>query len=429
MDCENFVLMSASEFSSFIEVKLRGIIQKRKFVHQLEEKIRNFEAGKGMHIIILYGLRGTGKTVGLLQIASKIPKNMFFLRGDELLANKIDINEVINALDKLNREKIGLKNNYILLIDEITYLKDWILKIKVLHDKRPNLLIILTSSSSLALAFPADMARRSSTITVTPLTFREYLLLKHGIEISDSLSKRIFENLIEGKTPAEEFFKSLAAAGGKSLSGIFEDYMHSDMPLSLCVEGEEYFEGMKSVIKKIVYEDFTKYGKIDADILPKAEQMIFFLSQIPADGIRIENLSNHLALSKETVVKLLGMFEKSLIIKGLEVYGRRKAIKMPRKWMFTSPSIRYSLSKGLGLRGDLTGNLREDSAFLHLSIIFSDVSYSHEADFIIPERKLAFEVGGNKPERKFPGFNVFTLLTEEAIEGHRIPLFLFALAF
>lgn len=429
MDAENFVLRTASEFPSFLEVRLRNVIHKRRFVHQLERKIGDFEAGKGMRVIILYGLRGAGKTVGLLQTAAKIQKNMFYVRGDELLASGIGLDELIDALDKVNREKIGLKGNYILLIDEVTYLKDWALKMKVLHDKRPNLLLALTSSSSLALAFPADMARRSSTITVSPLTFREYLLLKHGIEIPDALSKRIFESICRGRTPKEEFSRAAAAAGAKSLSGLFEDYMYSDMPLSLRVEGEEYFEGMKAVIKKAIYEDFSKYGKLETGILPKAEQMIYFLSQIPADGVRIESLSTHLALSKETIVKLLGMFEKSLVVKGIGAHGRRKAVKLPRKWMFTSPSVRYALAKSLGIKGDMIGNLREDTAFLHLSTAFSDISYGHAVDFIIPERKLAFEVGGEKAGRKLPGFNTFTLLAGEAVGEGRIPLFFFTLAF
>jgi len=429
MIAEDFALKAASEFPSFMELRLRNITHKRRFVFDLEKKIKNFMQEKGMRIAILYGLRGTGKTVGMLQIAAMLRENFFYVRGDELAARGVDLMDLVDALDKIAREKIGFDKRYVLLIDEVTYIDNWDLKIKVLHDKRPNLMLVLTSSSSLALAFPPDIARRSSTVMVPPLTFREYLLLKHRIDIPDKLSKRLFGRIEKGESPREEFYEVLKIMGRKSAAGIFEDYLHADMPLSLRVSGEEYLEGLKAMIKKVVYFDFPRYGKVEASVLPKAEQMIFFLSQIPADAVRIDKLAAYLNISKETVVKLLGMLEKSMVISGLEAHGRRKALRMPKKWVFTSPSIRYALARGLGIESDLLGNIREDVVYTHLSTAFSDIHYSHEADFIILDKKMAFEVGGKKRERLLPGFTTYTLTSEEKIEGNRIPLFLFTLAF
>lgn len=429
MTAEDFALKTASEFPSFMELRLRDITHKRKFVLDLERKVKNFMQEKGMRIVILYGLRGTGKTVGMLQTAAMLRKNFFYARGDELAARGVDLMDMVDALDKINREKIGFDKKHVLLIDEVTYLEGWDLKIKVLHDKRPNLMLVLTSSSSLALAFPPDMARRSSTVMVPPLTFREYLLLKHGIGIPDELSKKLFKRIEKGEPPEKEFYEILKIMGKKSAAGIFDDYLHEDMPLSLRVSGEEYLEGLKAMVKKVVYFDFSRYGKVDAGILPKAEQMIFFLSQVPADAVRIDKLASYLDISKETAVKLLGMFEKSMVISGLEAHGRRKALRMPKKWIFTSPSIRYSLGKGLGIESDLLGNIREDVAHIHLSTAFTDIHYSHDADFIIPGRKMAFEVGGKKRERLLPGFTTYTLTSDGKIEGNRMPLFLFTLAF
>jgi len=145
--------------------------------------------------------------------------------------------------------------------------------------------------------------------------------------------------------------------------------------------------------------------------------------------VRLDKLAAYLDVSKETVVKLLGMFEKSMVVRGLEAHGRRKALRMPKKWVFTSPSMRYSLARALRIESDLLGNIREDVVHMHLSIAFSDIHYSHEADFIIPGRKMAFEVGGKKRERLLSGFMTYTLTPEEKIEGNKMPLFLFTLAF
>lgn len=429
MDTENFALKGISEFRAFAEAKLAGITRRRKFVSQIEVKMSNFRAGKGMGIVLLHGLRGTGKTVGMLQMASSLKAGFFFTRADEMRAAGVDLPGLVDALDKINREKIGLKEKYFLFIDEITYIDDWGLKVKVLHDGRPNLMLVLTSSSALALAISPDLARRSSSVVATPLSFREYLLLKHGVEIPDTLSAKMMAGISRGRVPSAEFAQALSLMGGKNIFGIFDDYSRGDMPLALQVEGEEYTEGMKAVVKRVVYEDFSRYGRFDADVLPRAERMITFLSQVPADAVRIDKLSEHTGLSKETAAKLLEMFEKSLILRGLQAHGRRKSLRMPKKWMFNSASMRHSLAKGLGNEPDLVGNMREDIVCMHLSLVFPDIWYSHEADFVVPGKKLAFEVGGKRRERELEGFRTFTLTSKETIGERRMPTCFFALAF
>ncbi|MBI5036765.1 ATP-binding protein [Candidatus Micrarchaeota archaeon] len=433
-DAESFVLRSSAELRPFTSARLKNITHRRSFVNLLEKKLERNESGKGMRITILCGLRGTGKTVSLLQLAElrDSPAQAFYARGDELLANNVDLLKLVEALDKINREKTGVGKKYVLFVDEVTYLPDWTLKTKVLHDTRPDLSLVLTSSSSLALAFPPDIARRSTTLTVSPLSFKEYLLLKHGISVPEDLARKMLAGLSRGQTPLKEFSQAMAAAGTKNLAGLFEDYLHEDMPLALQTSGQDYLEGMKSVVKKIVYEDFPKYGKLDASLLPKAEQMAVFLARIPCDAVRLENLANHFTISKESVSKVLDLMEKSLLIKGVEAHGRRKAVKLPKKWLFQSPSIRYALAKDLGLESDLTGNLREDCVFAALASVFGagSVQYSHAADFVVPDKKLAFEVGNKATERTLPKLNTFTLVTSSRKEGgNRIPLHLALLAF
>ena len=431
---ENFVLKSASEFMPFINARLKNIVHARKFVDLIGNKLAELEKGQGMRIIILCGLRGTGKTIGLIQLATRYPSpaRSFFVRGDELLANNIGLNNLVEALDKTNRRKIGVDKKYCLFIDEVTYIPDWTLKVKVLHDTRPDLTLVLTSSSSLALAFPPDIARRSAIETVQPLSFREYLLLKHDVNIPDGLAKKILTQMTNGQIPLKELADALSKAETKNLEGLFEDYLQEDMPLALQVTGQEYAEGMKTLVRTIIYEDFPKHAKIDASLLPKAEQITFFLAKTPCDAIRLESLANHFQLSKESITKILSLLEKSLLTKGLEAHGRRKAVKLPKKWLFQSPSIRAALAKNLGLESDLTGNQREDAAHAALSAAFGpgSITYSHEADFIIAEKKLAFEVGHKRHEVIIPGFKVFTLTTaRNTTKGNQIPLYQAMLAF
>lgn len=54
---------------------------------------------------------------------------------------------------------------------------------KTLYDKTPNIFMIFTGSSSLEPETNTDTIRRMKIEPIYPMNFREYLLLKHDINI------------------------------------------------------------------------------------------------------------------------------------------------------------------------------------------------------------------------------------------------------
>jgi len=411
------------ELPALLNAKLRGISLKRNFAGNIENRAKRFfEGEKGARIVLLYGLRGTGKTISLLQLHEAFKDESFYISCDELIGNNLGLEDAVEALDVFFKEKIGLNKKFLLLVDEISYMKDWGLKLKLLYDKRPNLSIIATSSSSVAL-YSSELERRAIGIKATPLTFREYLQLKESINIEDSLSEAIRKKIIKKEVPREEFLKILSKMGGKSLTGIYRNYLFEDMPSALETGREDNFLALKSMLRKIIYEDFPKHAKLESELLIKGEQLITLMSRIPSDGVRIETLSGTLGISKFGISKLLELFSDAMLIKGIAAEGRKRAFKLPRKWFFLSPSMRYVLSKPSGIDNDIKGNLREDSVFLHLQCMFDEIYYSHEADFVIP-KTINIEVGGRKKGRE----NALTLVEEEIVEEKRMCLPFFLLA-
>lgn len=422
----NYLITKQSEFPVLVSLKLKQIKKSRFILKKLIEYVENAKAKKGNRIVLLHGLRGTGKTTLLYQLYKRYNSESVYLSCDDLLVNKVDLIEIIRSIDYINKKKIGFEYPYILLLDEITYLDKWDLKLKTLIDSRPNLIIIATSSSSLGLD-ESELTRRASDLVVYPLNFREYLNIKYDIIIPDKLSNIIRKKILRGQSLEKEYIKVVSLFKNYDMFSLFNDYIKNDLPFSLeLATANEYEESIKRIIKRIIYEDFSKFADVESRILTKAEQMIYFLSTVPSDGVKIETLSKTIGISKETVVKLLGLFEKAMIIKGIPYYGRKRKFKRPLKWFFYSSSTRIVLSKSLGYHSDILGNAREDVVFSVLTAYGQEIFYSHATDFVID--KIGFEVGGTKKERKNERLNIYTITMSASIGKNNIPLPLFLLS-
>ncbi len=409
---EEIVMNALSEYNQMIKEATK-IKEKRSFAYGL---IKYLKEEKEPRLILLQGLRGTGKTTALLQQANI--KGTYF-SCDFLKANMLDMRDLIEALDRLNIEKIGINKEYVLLLDEISYIDNWDIKLKSLIDRRKKLKIVATSSSSLSLQ-THEFVRRAKWITVHPLSFSEYINLRYNIKIPTKLSKKIISKV--GKNIQSEYLEVLSYLKGKDLLGLYNEYLQQDMPFSLDRIRSEYMDELDGLIKRIIYEDFSKHAKLSSDLLVKSEQLIHYISSIPADGIKLSKISQLLSISKESVSKILNLFETSLVIKGINYQGRNRALKKPKKWFFLSPSIRYSLSRFIANKPELIGNMREDSVFLHLNILYKKIFYSHEADFVL--NKLKLEIGGKKKKRS----NVVILDTSGRVNENIIPIPLFLLS-
>mgnify|MGYP001614852996 CR=1 FL=1 len=412
-----FVLNELSERPKLIEKEVSGIAGQRLFVKKIKKTV--FESG--LRIIILSGLRGSGKTTGLYQFFMETQIDKAFFSCDELASRSIKLHEAVEALDFINKQKIGFEKPFLLFLDEVTYLEKWDLSLKVLSDKRLKLFILATSSSCLPFKKSTELARRAFEIQAMPLSFREFLLLKHDINIPDELAKKIREN-IGKKSLEQEYLQVLSRIGSFDLLALYNDYVFHDLPASLKLSDDAYAQAVETMVKRVVYEDFSKYEKFEAKMLSSAETLIKYLSTIPADGVKISKLSEVVGISKESVSRLLAAFENAALIKGVEYKGRNRMYKKPRKWFFYSHSMRFILAAPVSNKAEIIGNAREDSVFRHLQEISKNVFYSHECDFITDEWNI--EVGKNKKPR--PG----TIIVDasQKISLNTVPIPLLALA-
>lgn len=133
-------------------------------------------AKQSLKIVALYGLRRTGKTVLLIQLAQRLIQegnNVCYI----LISKNAQANELFNILDKIRN-----KYNYI-LIDEITYLAGfvcWANQLEMYNNTKTKLIVAGTQSFALYMSKNDTLLDRIDFIDTTYISFKEYARLFNG---------------------------------------------------------------------------------------------------------------------------------------------------------------------------------------------------------------------------------------------------------
>ena len=343
---------------------------KREIFNQLEES----------NIIILYGLRGTGKTTLLAQKYLEIKDNKLAMHGEHLNIAGYSIKDLIPI------QKHFFRKGY-LFIDEITKLKNWDEELKIFSDMYPKIKIIVTGSSAVNLQEARrTLARRAVLINIKPLTFNEFLRIKYNKKILkfDFDSEDILTNALKIELDAREKLEDI--------NKIVSEYKEMNIPYLL----EKPKSTLLDLLERIIYEDIGGIGSFTEEVLNKFWPLLKILAL--SEKISYNNLSNDLELGKGTVIKMLNYLEKANLIKTIYIYtsGKAKIRKEPR-YLFTSPTIRTVLLELLGEKEKAVGLSREDLFAMHLEKLFY---LKTGPDFVW--KNMLFEIGGpNKNSKQF----------------------------
>ncbi len=386
-------------------------------------------------IIILTGLRGTGKTTLLAQLyflnkyaeeSQKFlkEKNQDFFSTEKLYLDtsrlhleEIKLNEFFNFYEEI--KKIGferLKFKHLIFLDEVQYDENWGLFLKTIFDRtkgHKNILIIATGSSALKLKMNADLARRCTFIEIFPLKFSEHLILKHGKFPPRNLSDK-FWGLLDFSSAREvyEFLKPIQNEITRfkvNLPVNTEDTFlkYGGFPSGLSILNEQkIIEKYRSLINHIITKDFLFLANIKSSTISKIEELVFLIAN--SNQVSLDTLSQTLKLDYRTLVSIIDILVKSGLIIKISSYGKAyvQTRKTP-KLLFLSPSIRFSILNGMILP-EHKGSLLEDYCALiftkdlanKISNIFYD-SAKGGADFILNlknRNKVVVEVGFNKED-------------------------------
>ena len=204
--------------------RLKGVVNdiqdnplfKRSIFFDLQKYATDFLKKRNEpRIIVMPGLRGTGKTTLLAQLFLSLPNEnvtKFYLSVDEAMkrfdANLWDIIENYETLIGKHLEEFD--EPLFLFFDEIHYDEKWAMFLKTIYDRSPNIMIFCTGSAALLLReqINADVARRVFFVDVHPICFSEYMLFRHGKQTIQEVSEAIKQTILFSENAENVFEKN-----------------------------------------------------------------------------------------------------------------------------------------------------------------------------------------------------------------------------
>jgi len=398
----------------------------RKTSIKLQEYAKSFIKESEERIIILPGLRGTGKTTMVLQLydflvnESKFPEErVLYFSTDELKEYLgVSVSEMLEVYfeDVIKSTPVFLKEKVFILIDEAHFEENWDRIAKILYDQSKNIFIAITGSSALSMEISPDLARRSIKEKVYPLSFSEYLLLKYNIktDLSDSLKSLIFKADIKKISKKEIEILKYSSKINKEINQEFLSYLtHKDMPFGLNIDEKSVYAKLNSMIDRIIDKDVFSIQSFKSESKETIKRIISFIASQHSGGTSDSKLAGYLETSSKQIRNILDVLEKTHLIFSVKPYGGAgRIVRKPWKYYFLSLSMMASIRYSLGLfdktNKDILGILLENMVAFYLIKMKETMNFGmfYDAsdggvDFVIQdnEKIIPIEVGYGKKDK------------------------------
>lgn len=388
-----------------------------KYRRLLSNKQSNFKRGLATKInwnaraICIEGSRGTGKSTLMLQhIKENLPLDKtLYISLDDLYFKKNPLSEVV--------EEFYNQGGRHLYMDEVHKYEDWQTAVKNIYDFYPDIMLVLSGSSILALQkSQADLSRRLLRYHLPELSLREYIELKYEIKLpafslSDLLTNHsaIAGELIE-KTP--------------NPLQVFREYItYGAYPFF--IEGEdEYLMRINQLINVIIDYDLPAAQAIETSTLSKLKLLLYIISTSVPFTPNITKLAEQIKTSRSRLLEMLNLLEQAQLIHNLRSSTHGVSLmNKPEKIFLHNTSLIMALAENKPDKG----NLRETFFLSQLVNAGYNVTYPKTGDFSVNDRYL-FEVGGkNKKKDQIAGEENAFLAVDDITygQGNKIPLWLF----
>jgi predicted AAA+ superfamily ATPase len=333
-----------------------NILKRRKYFDLFFPLITS----KVQRAVVLMGPRRVGKTVLLLQTIQELiekdiePKKLLFISIDIPILHPFSLEDLLELYQEIF--SIGDLKGKVIFFDEIQYLKDWDIQLKVLVDTYKETKFIASGSAAGALkrkSFESG-AGRFTDFLLPPLTFYEYLDL---LGLTDSL--------IEFKGPNE----FPLAKNIEELNRQFINYLnYGGFPEAIFneeIQKDPQRFIRSDIIDKVLLRDLPSlYGIQDTQEL---NRLFTALAYQTGSEITYEALSQSSGVAKNTIKKYIEYLEAAFLIrtiKRVDDTGQRFKRTNYLKVYLTNPSM-YSAIYELASEDDPTtlGSLVETAIF------------------------------------------------------------------
>ncbi len=310
---------------------------------------------------ILMGPRRVGKTVMLRQLIEQATiegfdgQNILFVSIDTPLYSGMPLSRLIELFE--DETDHNEQDRRIIVFDEIQYLKDWEVHLKVLTDQYPNTRFIASGSAAAALRLKSEEsgAGRFTDFFLPPLTFAEFLAFR---ELEDDLVNAApLGSTLRFSTPNivrlnEEFIHYLNFGGYPE--AVLNETIQADV---------QRFLG-RDIIDKVLLRDLPSlYGIQD---IQELNRLFTTLAYHTGQEVSLDGLAQSSGVAKNTITKYLDYLEAAfLIVRVRRVDDTGKTFQRMRnfKVYLTNPSMRSALFAKISDGDDAMGAMAETAIF------------------------------------------------------------------
>ncbi|MBT7144478.1 MAG: ATP-binding protein, partial [Bacteroidetes bacterium] len=343
-------------------------------------------------LIIIKGQRGVGKTTIMLQyIKDKIEtlSKTLYISLDDIYFSGNSLSEFV--------EQFVMNGGKNLFIDEVHRYPNWSVEIKNIYDFYPDLKVVATGSSAIAIEkAKADLSRRASVYHLHTLSLREFIALFHKIEIDKLSIEEIVDSHEEISLNINKFIKPVELFNQFIKYGSYPFANFND-PL--------FYDKLNSIVNITIDNDIPTFENINYETRIKVKKLLYLISSAVPFKPNVAELSKKVGTSRDILLKYLHLISNAEIINLLNQSGSPTSIlQKPEKIYINNPTLMLALDESANV-----GTLRE-------TFFMNQVSSNHKlnapktGDFLV-DNKYLFEIGGkNKTKKQIAGIpNSFTV--------------------
>lgn len=320
---------------------------------------------KVQRAVVLMGPRRVGKTVMLYHFVQKLldlktkPKRILFITVENPIYNNIGLEELFTN----GREAAGAKEDlkdWIVIFDEIQYLKGWDVHLKSLVESYRDTKFIVSGSAAAALQYKSKEsgAGRFTDFMLPPLTFYEFINMQ-------GLNHMVKPTQLPWGKNKVDFYE---APDIRQFNKLFIDYVnyggYPEAIFSETVRNNPERFIRNDVVDKVLLRDLPSlYGISDVQELNSLFTTIAYNS---AQEFSLETLSKQSGSPKNTIKKYLEYLEAAYlikIVKRIDQAGKRFQRDNFFKIYLTNPSLRSALFSPLQPTDEAIGAMAETAIY------------------------------------------------------------------
>ena len=364
-------------------------------------------------MIGIKGPRGVGKTTLLMQHILEnyddIDQTLYVSLDDLWFAN----HSLIDLVDWADRHGIDR-----LYLDEVHRYKLWSETLKNIYDSYPDMRIVYTSSSLLAMDNGrVDLSRRQTPYTLYGLSFREFLEFEKVHRMDPLAVDALLHDHVK---------LAMAITKNIKIAPLFEAYLkHGYYPFYREADND-FTVHLRETVAVVIDDDLPAVENVSYETVQKVKRLLMIISEHVPFEPNMSDLWKQLATNNELGLRMLYALDKAQILSLLTTKAKSyKYLYKPEKIFLNNTNLMHALCPRVDV-----GNARE-TFFQNQLGVAHEVNAPHKGDFLVDGRYL-FEVGGkNKTFDQIKDVaDSFLAVDETEIGyGNRIPLWMFGLLY